>query len=173
MIPAAACATLAALVIPCIYSYCIYKKHQKEGIVYVSAPGSKGEKLAVTIILAAAAFIFVVTAFTGNIEVRCGDTSFKIEATYWTDIEIEYSEIDSLVCRDDFDKGVRTYGFGSPRLSIGSFQNDEFGSYTLYAYTDAEEYIVLEISKKILVIGMKDTDETQEIYQSILAKMDR
>ena len=56
---------------------------------------------------------------------------------------------------------------------MGIFQNDEFGSYTLYAYAEAEEYIVLEIGEKILVIGMKDADETQEIYQSILAKMDR
>ncbi len=56
---------------------------------------------------------------------------------------------------------------------MGTFQNDEFSSYTLYAYTGAEEYIVLEISEKMLVIGMKDTDETREIYQSILAKMDK
>ncbi len=108
--------------------------------------------------------------FTGDIEVHCDDTSLRIEAAYWADTEIEYSEIDSLVYRDGFDTGVRTNGFGSPRLSMGTFQNNEFGSYTLYAYTGAEEYIVLEIGEKTLVIGMKDADKTKEIYQSVLAK---
>jgi len=45
----------------------------------------------------------------------------------------------------------------------GTFQSDEFGFYTLYAYTGAEKYIVLEVGEKTLVIGMKDADETREI----------
>ena len=31
--------------------------------------------------------------FTGNIEVKCEDTALTINATYWTDLEIDYSEI--------------------------------------------------------------------------------
>ncbi len=175
MMPVIVCAISAAAIIPIIYSYCIYKKHQKEGIAYVDAPSSKAEKMAIRITAVLVPIILIGVAilmFTGDIEVHCGDTSLRIEATYWADIEIDYSEIDSLVYRDDFDIGARTNGFGSPRLSMGSFQNDEFSSYTLYAYTGAEEYIVLEIDEKMLVIGMKDADETREIYQSVLAKMD-
>ena len=168
------CAIIAALVIPVMYSCCIYKKHQKEGIAYVIAPGSKAEKAAAGITAVIVAFILIIIAilmFTGDIEVQCGDSSFKIKAAYWPDMEIDYSGIDSLVYRDDFDKGVRTNGFGSPKLSMGTFHNDEFDYYTLYAYTGAEEYIVLGVGEKTLVIGMKDADETREIYQSILAKM--
>ncbi len=68
---------------------------------------------------------------------------------------------------------MRTNGFGSARLAMGNFQNDEFGSYTLYAYTGIEEYIVLEVGGKTLVIGMKDADETRKIYESISARMDK
>ncbi len=176
MVPVAACAIIAATIIPIVYSYCIYKKHQKEGIAYVDTPSSKAEKTAVRITTVIVSIILIGAAtlmFTGNIEVHCEDTSLRIEATYWADIEMDYSEIDSLVYRDDFNTGTRTNGFGSLKLSMGTFQNDEFGSYTLYACTGAEEYIVLEIGEKTLVIGMKDADETREIYQSILAKMDK
>ncbi len=176
MVPIMVCAIIAAAVIPIVYSYCIYKKHQKEGIAYVATPSSKAEKIAIRITAVIVPIILVGVAilmFTGGIKVQCEDTSFRIEASYWADVEIDYSEIDSLVYRDNFDTGERTNGFGSPRLSMGTFQNDEFGSYTLYAYTGAEEYIVLEIGKKTLVIGMRDADETQELYQSILAKMDK
>ncbi len=176
MVPVIVCAIIAATIIPIIYSYCIYKKHQKEGIAYVNAPSSKAEKTAIRITAVLVPIILIGVAilmFTGGIEVHREDTSLRIEATYWADIEIDYSEIDSLVYRDDFDTGARTNGFGSPKLSMGTFQNDEFSSYTLYAYTGAEEYIVLETGEKTLVIGMKDADETREIYQSILAKMDK
>lgn len=174
MIPVAVCATGAACVIPVLYSYCIYKKHQKEGIIYAPAPRNKAEKTAGRIIAVITAFILIGVAillFTGEIEVRCGNTSFRIEASYWTDLEIAYSEIDSLAYRDDFDEGSRTNGWGSLKLSMGTFQNDEFGSYTLYAYTGADAHIVLKIGEKTLVVGMKDADETQAVYQSILAKM--
>ncbi len=176
MVPVIACAIIAAASIPIIYSYCIYKKHQKEGIAYVDAPSSKAEKMAIRITAVLVPIILIGIAifmFTGDIEVHCEYTSLRIEATYWADIEIDYAEIDSLVYRDDFDTGVRTNGFGSPRLSMGTFQNDEFSSYTLYAYTGAEEYIILEIGEKTLVIGMKDADETRKIYQSVLAKIDQ
>ncbi len=176
MVPVVACAIIAATIIPIIYSYCIYKKHHKEGIAYVDAPSSKAEKTAIKITTVLIPIILLGVAFlmfTGDIEVRCEATSLRIEATYWTDIEIDYSEIDRLVYRDDFDTGVRTNGFGSSRLSMGTFQNDEFGSYTLYAYTVAEEYIVLEIGEKAIVIGMKDADETQKIYQSVLTQMEQ
>ncbi len=176
MVPVGACAMIAAAIIPIIYSYCLYKKHQKEGIVYVDAPSSKAEKTAIRITAILVPIILMGAAilmFTGDIEVHCEATSLKIEAAYWADMEIDYAEIDSLVYRDDFDTGARTNGFGSPRLSMGTFQNDEFSSYTLYAYTGAEEYIILEIGEKTLVIGMKDADETRKIYQSVLAKIDQ
>ncbi len=176
VVPVAACVIIAVTVIPVMYSYCIYKKHQKEGIAYVDVPRGKAEKIAVRITAVIVSIILIGTAvlmFTGNIEVHCEDTSFRIDAAYWADLEVDYSEIDSLAYREDFDAGIRTSGFGSLRLSMGTFQNDEFGFYTLYAYTGAEEYIVLEVGEKTLVIGMKDADETREIYQSILAKTDK
>lgn len=109
--------------------------------------------------------------FTGNIEVHCEDTSFTINATYWSDLEIDYSEVDTIEYRKDLDVGVRTNGFGSARLSMGIFQNDEFGSYTLYAYTGAKEFVVLTSGTKTLVIGMSDVEDTQAIYDTMLEKI--
>lgn len=60
------------------------------------------------------------------------DTSFMINATYRTDIMADYSEIDAVAYRSDLDIGERTNGFGSAKLSMGTFQNEEFGSCTVY-----------------------------------------
>ena len=174
MVPVAVCAVIPAVGIPAVYSYCLYKKHQKEGVAYGDAPRGKGDKIVAKITAVVVPIILVGTAilmFTGNIEVRCGDASFNISATYWADLEVDYSEIDALAYREDLDTGIRSNGFGTPRLSMGTFQNDEFGPYTLYAYTGAEEYIVLDVDEKMLVLGLKDPEETRELYQTISAKL--
>ena len=53
---------------------------------------------------------------------------------------------------------------------MGAFRNGEFGNYTLYAYTNAKEYIVLTSSGKTLVIGMDDEARTRAIYETLLEK---
>lgn len=167
-------AILSASVIPLLYSYSIYKKHQKEGIVYNAAPKRKFEKIVTGIAAVVTSIVLVAVAvlmFSGEIAVQCEATSFKIEASYWPDLEVAYSEIEALAYRNDVDTGIRTNGFGSARLSMGTFENDEFGSYTLYAYNDADAYIVIKAGEKTLVIGMQDADTTQAVYQAMLARM--
>lgn len=168
------CVLAALAIIPIFYSYRIYKQHQKMGIVYVTPPKSKAEKIAVRIsavIVPAILAGVAVMMFTGNIQVHCEDTSFQIHADYWTDIEVDYSQVDSIAYRKDLDVGVRTNGFGTPRLSMGIFQNEEFGAYTLYAYTGAKEFIVLTSEGKTLVIGMGSIEETQAIYDQMAEKI--
>ena len=170
------CVLAIMIIIPVVYSYSIYKQHRKEGIIYVAEPGSKAETTTARITAVFVPIILigaVIVMFTGTIEVHCEDTAFRIEASYWTDLSVDYSEIDTIEYRKDFAVGTRTSGFGSAKLSMGIFQNEEFGSYTLYAYTGAKEYIVLTSDDKILVIGMSDTEETKAIYDSIIEKVDK
>ena len=158
-------------VIPVVYSYSIYRRHQKQGIIYTAPEKSKAEKVAVRISAVLVSLICIsVTAlmFTGSIEVRCEETALTIQAPYWQDLTVDYSEIDTVEYRKNFDSGIRTSGFGSAKLSMGIFENNEFGPYTLYAYTGAEEYIVITSGEKTLVIGMRDAEETQYIYNTIL-----
>ncbi len=175
MAPVTVCAILAATVIPIVYSYWIYKQHQKAGVAYGEAPKSKAEKIAVRVAAVVVSILLAGTAvlmFTGDIEVRCGENSIQIDAAYWADLEVDHSEIDALEYRETLDTGMRTNGFGTPRLAMGTFQNDEFGPYTLYAYTGAEEYIVLKSGEETLVIGLKNAEETRALYQTLSAKLD-
>lgn len=168
------CAFAAMMVIPVAYSYYIYKQHQKEGISYTTPPRSKTEMIAVKITAVIVPVILIgiaVLMFTGKVDVDCEDTSFSIDTTYWTDLKIAYSEIDTIEYRKDLNLGIRTYGFASARLLTGIFQNDEFESYTLYSYTNAKGFIVLTSGAKTLVIGMRDAEDAQAIYQILQEKI--
>ena len=168
------CVVAALALAPIAYSYAIFRQHQKDGVVYRIAPKTKAEKIAskitavtVPIVLIGAALLL----FTGSIEVHCGENSLTIEASYWADASVEYSRIDTLEYRGDFDPGVRMNGFGSPKLSMGAFRNEELGNYTLYAYTNAKAYIVLTSGGKTLVLGMDDAAKTRAIYDALTQKV--
>ncbi len=168
------CVASALVIAPILYSYTVYKQHQKQGIDYALGSKSTYEKVGRRICAIAVPIIIiaiVIVMFTGNIKVSCDDTAIEINADYCSDTKIDYSQIDTVEYRKEFDIGIRASGFGSARLQMGIFKNDEFGSYTLYSYSAAEEFIVIASDGKILVIGMKDSSETQAIYNTISDKI--
>ena len=123
----------------------------------------KGVKLSfifVPIIIA----LCLVLCFTGKIEAFVEADCIEVKASYVKDIKVAFDKIDSVELRDDVDFGFRVIGFGTPLLSMGAFKNKEFGNYTLYAYTNAKECIVIRSGEEILVIGVKNTSE---IYEKI------
>lgn len=176
MIPVFIIALVVMMIIPLAYSYSLYKKDKTQNIAYTVPSKSKAEKIIIIISAIVVPLILINSAvmmFTGDMEVICEDSYIEINTDHWKDLKVDYSTIDTVSYRTELDAGMRTYGFGSPRLSLGNFKNDEFGPYVLYAYADAKEFVVLTLGEDILVIGMADTQETKEIYDAVLAKISK
>lgn len=159
--------------IPMIYSWQYYKKQVSAGKVPKKAEISMGKGgkwigVIACLITVFSLVLVVVLGFTGDLQVQYDDTSFTIEASYWSDLTVEYAAIDSVEYREYCEPGRRTNGFGSPRLSMGTFYNEEFGTYTRYSYTACKACVVVKSGEKTLVIGGADVERTKEIYQEIL-----
>lgn len=107
---------------------------------------------------------------SGNIDIIYHEPSFTIKASYWNDKEVFYSEIDEIEYRDEEISGARTAGFGSLRLLMGQFKNEEFGHYTRYTYNNCDVGIVLKVDEKVFVINGKDKEDTKEIYEELLER---
>ena len=161
-------------IVPIVYSYCLYRKQMKNGeYIAVNQPKTKYQSILTKVSLVIVPIILigvVALLFTGNIEVKYGENSFTLEATYWHDLEVDYAAIDSIDYREQCDAGSRTNGFGSPRLLMGTFQNDEFGSYTRYSYTSYDACIVLEAKGKTLVISGTDDESTKALYDELVTR---
>ncbi len=165
---------LAMIAVPTVYSYRIYLVHKRQGIKYDAQPRTKAEKIAVRTGMIMMPLILIavgILMFTGDIDLQVGQYSFKLEATYWSDLAVEYEKIDSIELREDKVSGNRIYGFGSARLSLGNFQNEEFGSYYRYTYTGCRSCIVICAGEQVLVISGKDNTETELWYNQIFAKI--
>lgn len=161
---------------PMLYSWHYYKKQVKAGTASNAVPAPQDKfTMAVTkytLIFVAVVFIGVaILLFSGDISVVYSDTSFTINASYWDDLTIDYADIESIEFREQDDPGTRVWGFGSFRLLMGSFQNEEFGNYTRYSYVDPESCVVLTVKGKTLVISGRDTESTEALYEQLWEKI--
>ena len=82
-----------------------------------------------------------------------------------------FEEIDAVEYREEGVSGTRLVGFASPKLLLGTFQNDEFGTYTRYTYGGNPPCLVLTVDGKPIVIGTNDTQQLQELYEKISAEI--
>ncbi len=165
---------VVGVAVPSIYSYSIYRKHKAEGVAYEPVFDKKSDKVALRITQICVPLILVFVAvlmFTGNVEVTYGENNFQIVASYADDLTVSYEEVESIEYRESFDIGIREMGFGSPRLSTGTFKNDEFGRYTIYAYTQGEGAVVLKNGDDVLVIVGKTAGDTKLIYDTLAEKI--
>lgn len=110
---------------------------------------------------------------TGNIKIHYGEESFTIQASYWMDKEVDYEKIDRIEYRDEKISGSRTGGFGSFRLLMGNFRNEEFGSYTRYTYENCNAGIVLIVDGNELIISGKNQEQTRVIYEELVKRCER
>ena len=155
------------ILVPSLYSYLFYRKEKKEGNATLAGLYiGKAGKLSGVFLVVLLAFVAVMM-FTGDIEFTCEKEALVIEADYWGDMTVAYDSIKSVEYLENDVIGSRTSGYGSARLLMGTFRNEEYGYYTRYSYTKCDSGIAIDMGKSMLIISGKDVDNTEKLYQEI------
>lgn len=174
MLPVMLAAILLLAAAPAVYSYLIYRGHKAQGIEYTAPPATKQQKrnkILILVLILALLALLAALLFSGEITYTLGDDGLKIESTVASGLEVSYEEMDEIQLVEDFDKGVRAMGYGSFRLSMGFFQNEALGDYTLYAYNNCESVILIRSGEKYLAINARTEEETLAMYETLLEKL--
>lgn len=158
---------------PVAYSYCFYRKQLKAGKIgesgmknkHTNQQSKKAVGILVTILFLVVAMLVLVT---GKFQVEVGTSALKIDATFWDDATIAYDDMTDISYKLQDDAGSRTFGYGTPSLLMGEFENQEFGSYTRYSYPSCQACIVITANGKIIVINGKNEEETKSLYENLL-----
>lgn len=161
--------------VPMIYSWAYYKKQCNAGRGYDLKPADKTTKIIMRCAYGFIAIVLILVAIlllTGKIDYTYDDTSFTVDSTFWNELTVDYDEITAIELRSGNVSGTRTWGFGSWRLLLGTFENEEFGLHTRYTYYKPEACIVLTCGEKVLVLSGKSAAETQAIYNELTARME-
>ena len=159
-----------------LYSYLYYRKQLKLGTavptkeIQLDPTMQKVRRVAwilVILILIGTGFML----FTGSIEYDFQEDKLVMDATFSTPITLRYENIEAIEYREGNVDGTRVGGYGSFRLLLGFFENEEFGTYNRCTYYKPESCIVVTVNGKTLVFSGKDAAETKEIYNTLLDKM--
>jgi len=168
---------IAMVIVPMIYSYLFYKKEVKEGkadlsVMHDKAMYNKKAGKASTLFLLIILALVAVMMFVGNIDYVFEEDALLIEADFWGDMRIEYDEIEAMEYLENDVRGSRTNGYGSARLLMGTFRNEEYEYYTRYSYTKCETGIMLDLGNSIVVISDMDEVSTQILYEEIVSMLE-
>ena len=161
---------LALVILPIRFSYRFYKQEQAAGKELNTHWKTMDKKAKIiTMVLFALTTVFLcVVLFCGNITYSFREEYLFIDTDMYTDYVLRYDTIDDLEFREGNVSGLRVGGYGSFRLLMGFFENEEFGTYTRYTYCKPEACVVITSGEKKIVLSGKTYEETQDLYQRLL-----
>ena len=154
---------------PVLYAWRFAVKQQAKGKEVAPYRSPLGKWAAV--FSAVLCVVLAVLLFTGSITFDLRENAMTVDATFWSPITLEYASIESIELIQGDIPGHRDWGYGSPRLLLGSFSSDALGVYTRYTYTAAESHILISAAGNTLVLADKTPEATQALYEAILARI--
>ena len=160
-------------VIPVVYSYRFYKREKAEGkelFAHYRTMGKKKKAVLVIFVVILSVFLAEVL-FRGEIRYEYYEDYFLADSNMYSDNTLSYGDIESLEYREGDVPGLRVGGYGSFRLLMGYFENEEFGTYIRYTYYKPEACVVVKTPKRTYVFSGKTEQETRELYQTLLEKI--
>lgn len=163
-------AILVLVILPIRYSYRFYKKELAEGKVQSTGYSARNRK----ILKGTGSFLVILTIFLlfvlfyGDISYTYREEYLLIDSNMYSDYITYYDTIDHVELREGNVPGLRVGGYGSFRLLMGYFENEEFGTYMRYTYYKPEACVVITKGDHTLVLSGKTREETQALYQNLL-----
>lgn len=167
------CVIAVLCILPIIYSWRFYAKEKAEG-KDVSVRSFKSNK---KVMKFSAAFLVLIavfiawTLFYGDITYDFHEDHLLVDSNMYTGYVIRYEQIESVEYREGNVAGLRVGGFGSFRLLMGYFQNEELGTHQRYTYYDPESCIVVKTNRTAVVLSGETAEETKAVYETLLAKI--
>jgi len=160
---------LILVILPVVYSIRYYRmqKARGEAITPISQMAKKNNKVSLIFLVLILVAVSVLM-FTGEIEVFFTRTDFTVNASWYSDLTVDYDAIESIEYREGNVAGTRVWGWGSAQLLLGTFENEEFGNYTRYTYTRPEACIVVTSGEQVLVLSGRTAEDTEAIYRNLL-----
>lgn len=160
-------------IVPIVYSWRFYKKELAEG-KDVTIRRSKLDK---NLLKTSAVFMVLLTVFLvwilffGDITYDFQEDWLKVDSNMYTGYIIRYEQIEAVEYRQGNVPGLRVGGFGSFRLLMGYFQNEEFGTYQRYTYYDPDSCVVVKTDRQIIVLSGETAEKSREVYETLLTKI--
>jgi len=127
-------------------------------------------------VIFAVIFVFLIGLcfiFVGQVKYEIIENEIKLSGTLTKSTTIKFNEIQSIEYIENLEIGTRDIGLGTFKMEIGSYSNEEYDKYKLYAYASVEHYIVIKYNDKVLLFNQSTIDSTRSIYNTLKSKLEK
>lgn len=140
---------------------------QEEHLPFFASQRGKGLSLLLLFVIVAVVMVYQFSGTSGAVTYEMDDRMLGVVCKDYPAVLIAYSDIAEIATVDTFDMGnpVDTTEWDSGWC--GTFENQEYGVYTLFAYTGTGEYIVIRYSEGVLVFNLKSRGKTNAVYEAL------
>ena len=108
----------------------------------------------------------------GTISYGIDDKALAVSGATGTTAAVYLKEITSVEYVEELKIGEALNAVQERDISCGSFENDAYGVYSLYAYDSNATYVVVKHTDGVLVFNGKDSNATVKIYDELKAASD-
>lgn len=137
-------------------------------MVGVRIPKSKGGIISLVVIVIVIVGTLVVLPMIGSVNVQTDSDGIVAKGTFAFKTTVKYGDIKNVEMTDTFDIGHKDSGMSTSKLAAGTFKNDEFGSYKIYANRKCPKFIIITTKDNgKLVVNKETAAKTQALYQQI------
>lgn len=160
------------VLIPILYSLAFYRKEKLEGkelSTYAKTLDPRMQKIGKITVVIVLVFVAVVLFF-GDIRYDFQEDHLLVDANMYTDYILRYDNVEAVEYREGDVSGLRVGGFGSFRLLMGWFENEEFGTHIRYTYYHPEACVVVRTEGKTHIFSGKTAEDTRQLYETLLEK---
>lgn len=169
---------LVIALLPILYSYRFYRRQLSQGLATKEdyragdlMKNHKALKIVSGIFIALIVIVLCLMMFTGRIETALDEDSLTVTASYWSGLSLPYTQIESVEYRAEGVDGQRVMGYGSAKLLLGGFHNEELGNYTRYTYTGDLPCVIVKTEQRTVVLGGESEAEIKALYEELLVKI--
>lgn len=121
-------------------------------------------------------FVFIIALcfiFVGQVKYEIIENEIKFSGTLTKSTTIKFNGIQSIEYIENLMIGTRDIGLGTLKMQIGSYNNEEYDKYKLYAYASVEQYIVIKYNDKVLVFNQSTIESTKSIYNTLKSQLEK
>lgn len=123
-----------------------------------------GMIITIILVLAIAALLIF-----SKVNVTVDEQSVNIKSSL-DRVTVDFVDIERVEKLTSLSVGSRVMGADLIRMYSGTFKNELYGRYKLFAYKDVKEYVLIEYKGGFIVLNQETLELTEQLYETINSK---
>lgn len=143
-------------------------KMEENKLPFFATQRGRGISALLMFMILAAFFAFSLSKQSGAITFQMNDEMLGITCLQQDPVFISYEDITEVEMTGGLDMGEKRDALDWDSGWCGVYENEEYGIYTIYAYSNVNQYIVVHYTDGVLVFNLKKDKTTEKTYDKLL-----